>query len=153
MSMILGSSLRELQNLSRGVAVIKVGATTETELEDRKLCIEDAKNATFAAKKERIVLGDGAALVHLSTFVPVIKENLEDADERSGFNVITGKCEDLIDLGVIDHAKVIKCDLQNASFVAGMILTTQAFVVEKTKAKAAAAAAQPGLTVYVIPQI
>ncbi|CAI0452879.1 unnamed protein product [Linum tenue] len=55
-----------IAKLSGGVAVIKVGAATETELEDRKLRIEDAKNATFAAIEEGIVPGGGAALVHLS---------------------------------------------------------------------------------------
>ncbi|CAK9171409.1 unnamed protein product [Ilex paraguariensis] len=54
-----------IAKLSGGVAVIKVGAATETELEDRKLRIEDAKNATFAAIEEGIVPGGGAALVHL----------------------------------------------------------------------------------------
>ncbi|KAF9608693.1 hypothetical protein IFM89_010825 [Coptis chinensis] len=73
-----------IAKLSGGVAVIKVGAATETELEDRKLQIEDAKNATFAAIEEGIVPGGGAALVHLSMFVPAIKEKLDDADERLG---------------------------------------------------------------------
>ncbi|KNA24233.1 hypothetical protein SOVF_017440, partial [Spinacia oleracea] len=53
--------------LSGGIAAIKVGAVaaaTETELEDRKLRIEDTKNATFAAIEEGIVPGGGAALVH-----------------------------------------------------------------------------------------
>ncbi|KAJ0259027.1 hypothetical protein HA466_0077200 [Hirschfeldia incana] len=71
-----------IAKLSGGVAVIKVGAATETELEDRKLRIEDAKNATFAAIEESIVPGGGATLVHLSTVIPSIKEKLEDADER-----------------------------------------------------------------------
>ncbi|KAM1556725.1 hypothetical protein ACFX10_040224 [Malus domestica] len=62
-----------IAKLSGGVAVIKVGAATETELEDHKLRIEDAKNATFAAIEEGIVPGDGAALVHLSAYVPAIK--------------------------------------------------------------------------------
>ena len=54
-----------IAKLAGGVAVIKVGAATETELEDRKLRIEDAKNATFAAVEEGIVPGGGAALLHL----------------------------------------------------------------------------------------
>jgi chaperonin GroEL (HSP60 family) len=68
--------------------VIKVGAATETELEDRKLRVEDAKNATFAAIEEGIVPGGGAAYVHLSTLVPAIKEKLEDPDERLGADII-----------------------------------------------------------------
>ena len=77
-----------IAKLSGGVAVIKVGAATETELEDCKLRIEDAKNATFAAIEEGIVPGGGAALVHLSTFVPEIKDKLDDADERLGADII-----------------------------------------------------------------
>eukprot|EP00955_Chlamydomonas_euryale_P081341 363564-Chlamydomonas_euryale.AAC.10 len=49
----------------------------QTELEDRKLRIEDAKNATFAALEEGIVPGGGAALVHLSELVPAFRDTLE----------------------------------------------------------------------------
>ncbi|KAK6142007.1 hypothetical protein DH2020_016223 [Rehmannia glutinosa] len=77
-----------IAKLSGGVAVIKVGAATETELEDRKLRIEDAKNATFAAIEEGIVPGGGAALVHLSAYVPAIKDKLEDAEEQLGADII-----------------------------------------------------------------
>ena len=65
-----------IAKLAGGVAVIKVGAATETELEDRKLRIEDAKNATFAAVEEGIVPGGGAALLHLSELVPAFKATL-----------------------------------------------------------------------------
>ncbi|XP_050235405.1 ruBisCO large subunit-binding protein subunit alpha [Mercurialis annua] len=174
-----------IAKLSGGVAVIKVGAATETELEDRKLRIEDAKNATFAAIEEGIVPGGGAALVHLSTYVPAIKETIEDADERLGadivqkalvapasliaqnagiegevvvekvrareweigYNAMTDKYENLVEAGVIDPAKVTRCALQNAASVAGMVLTTQAIVVEKPKPKAPAAAPPQGLMV------
>lgn len=77
-----------IAKLSGGVAVIKVGGATEAELEDRKLRIEDAKNATFAALEEGIVPGGGAAYVHLSTLVPAIKDKIEDADERLGADII-----------------------------------------------------------------
>jgi chaperonin GroL len=174
-----------IAKLSGGVAVIKVGAATETELEDRKLRIEDAKNATFAAIEEGIVPGGGTALVHLSAYVPAIKEKLEDADERLGadivqkalvapasliaqnagiegevvvekikngewevgYNAMTDKYENLVESGVIDPAKVTRCALQNAASVAGMVLTTQAIVVEKAKPKAAVPGAPQGLTV------
>ncbi|XP_073270239.1 ruBisCO large subunit-binding protein subunit alpha isoform X1 [Primulina huaijiensis] len=178
-----------IAKLSGGVAVIKVGAATETELEDRKLRIEDAKNATFAAIEEGIVPGGGAALVHLSTVVPTIKEKIEDADERLGadiiqkalvapasliaqnagvegevvveklkssdwefgYNAMTDTYENLVEAGVIDPAKVTRCALQNAASVAGMVLTTQAIVVEKPKPKmplAAAAGGPPGMGSY-----
>ncbi|CAK9158522.1 unnamed protein product [Ilex paraguariensis] len=174
-----------IAKLSGGVAVIKVGAATETELEDRKLRIEDAKNATFAAIEEGIVPGGGAALVHLSTHVPAIKDKLEDADERLGadivqkalvaptsliaqnagiegevvverlkdsdweigYNAMTDKYENLVEAGVIDPAKVTRCALQNAASVAGMVLTTQAIVVEKPKPKTPVVAPPQGLTV------
>ncbi|CAI0452871.1 unnamed protein product [Linum tenue] len=174
-----------IAKLSGGVAVIKVGAATETELEDRKLRIEDAKNATFAAIEEGIVPGGGAALVHLSTLVPAIKEKLEDADERLGadiiqkalvapasliaqnagvegevvvekvkesewevgYNAMTDTYENLVEAGVIDPAKVTRCALQNSASVAGMVLTTQAIVVDKPKPKSPAAAAPQGMTV------
>jgi len=174
-----------IAKLSGGVAVIKVGAATETELEDRKLRVEDAKNATFAAIEEGIVPGGGAALVHLSAFVPAIKETLSDADERLGadivqkalvspaaliaqnagvegevvvekiresewevgYNAMIDKYENLVESGVIDPAKVTRCALQNAASVAGMVLTTQAIVVEKPKPKAPMAAPPQGLTV------
>ncbi|KAE8710884.1 RuBisCO large subunit-binding protein subunit alpha [Hibiscus syriacus] len=167
-----------IAKLSGGVAVIKVGAATETELEDRKLRIEDAKNATFAAIEEGIVPGGGAALVHLSTCVPAIKDKLEEADERIGadivqkaivapasliaqnagmegevvvekvknseweigYNAMTDTYENLLEAGVIDPAKVTRCALQNSASVAGMVLTTQAIVVEKPKPKAPVAA-------------
>lgn len=77
-----------IAKLSGGVAVIKVGAATETELEDRKLRIEDAKNATFAAIEEGIVPGGGAALVHLSMYVPALKQKLVDADEQLGADIV-----------------------------------------------------------------
>ncbi|KAL9416268.1 hypothetical protein AB3S75_039458 [Citrus x aurantiifolia] len=174
-----------IAKLSGGVAVIKVGAATETELEDRKLRIEDAKNATFAAIEEGIVPGGGAALVHLSDHVPAIKDKLEDADEllgadivqkalvapasliahnagvegevvvekvkdsewTTGYNAMTDKYENMLQAGVIDPAKVTRCALQNAASVAGMVLTTQAIVVEKPKPKTPVAAPPQGLMV------
>ena len=77
-----------IAKLSGGVAVIKVGAATETELEDPKLRIEDAKNATFAAIEEGIVPGGGAAMAHLSALVPAIKEGLTDPEEKIGADIV-----------------------------------------------------------------
>jgi chaperonin GroL len=77
-----------IAKLAGGVAVIKVGAATEVELEDRKLRVEDAKNATFAAVEEGIVPGGGAALLHLSEYVPEFKETLTDPEERLGADII-----------------------------------------------------------------
>ena len=66
----------------RCVYILQVGAATEVELEDRKLRIEDAKNATFAAVEEGIVPGGGAALLHLSEFLTEFRDTLSDG-ERS----------------------------------------------------------------------
>ena len=76
-----------IAKLSGGVAVIKVGAATEAELEDRKLRIEDAKNATFAAVEEGVVPGGGAALVHLSALLTEFKKTLVD-EELLGADIV-----------------------------------------------------------------
>ena len=68
--------------------LLQVGAATEAELEDRKLRVEDAKNATFAAVEEGIVPGGGAALLHLSELVPEFRDSLDDADERAGADIV-----------------------------------------------------------------
>jgi len=74
-----------LAKLSGGVAVIKVGAATETELKERKLRIEDALNSTRAAVEEGIVPGGGTALVQVISEV----EKLEaTGDEQTGINII-----------------------------------------------------------------
>jgi len=73
-----------IAKLSGGVAIIKVGASTETELEDRKLRIEDAKNATFAAVEEGIVPGGGAAFAHLAVEVQAIADAMADPEEQLG---------------------------------------------------------------------
>ncbi|XP_034887745.1 chaperonin 60 subunit alpha 2, chloroplastic isoform X2 [Populus alba] len=77
-----------IAKLSGGVAVIKVGAHTETELVDRKLRIEDAKNATFAAMDEGIVPGGGAAYVHLSEQISSIKNSMKDENEKIGADIV-----------------------------------------------------------------
>lgn len=160
-----------IAKLSGGVAVIKVGAATEAELEDRKLRIEDAKNATFAAVEEGIVPGGGAALLHLSELVPAFRATLTNEEEKYGadivmkslrapcrliaenagvegevivqkllgqpfqigYNAMDDKIENLLDSGVIDPAKVTRNGLQNACSIAGIMLTTQAVMVEKSK--------------------
>ena len=66
---------------------LQVGAATEVELEDRKLRIEDAKNATFAAVEEGIVPGGGAALLHLSEFLGEFRDTLTDGERFCGTDV------------------------------------------------------------------
>lgn len=80
-----------LAKLSGGVAVIKVGAATETELKEMKLRIEDALNATRAAVEEGIVAGGGTALVNV---IPVVA-NLElTGDEATGRNIVLRALEE-----------------------------------------------------------
>ncbi|GLJ16239.1 hypothetical protein SUGI_0272680 [Cryptomeria japonica] len=173
-----------IAKLSGGVAVIKVGASTEAELEDRKLKIEDAKNATFAAIEEGIVPGGGAAYVHLSSYVPFIKESIDSPEERlgadivqkallapakliannagvegeivvekilsssweMGYNSMTNVYENLVGTGVVDPTKVVRCALENAASVAGMVLTTQAIVVDKIRKPEPKVPHVPGIT-------
>merc|ERR1711977_704217 len=71
-----------IAKLAGGVAVIKVGGFTEAEIEDRKLRIEDAKNATFAAIEEGVVPGGGTALLHLSELLPKFRKTLDDEEEK-----------------------------------------------------------------------
>ncbi|HHP7230629.1 MAG TPA: chaperonin GroEL [Xenococcaceae cyanobacterium] len=158
-----------IAKLAGGVAVIKVGAATETELKDRKLRIEDALNATKAAVDEGIVAGGGTTLIHLAKKVlefkaqltnaeeqvaadifakalerplrqladnagvegTVIVEKVKESDLNIGYNALTGEFQDMIAAGIIDPAKVVRSAVQNAASIAGMVLTTEALVVEK----------------------
>ncbi|WKT81982.1 chaperonin GroEL [Thermosynechococcus sp. PP45] len=166
-----------IAKLVGGVAVIKVGAATETELKDRKLRFEDALNATQAAVAEGIVPGGGVTLLHLASRIDallphlsaeeqtgarivatalaapvaqiadnagvegaVVVENVRAGDLNYGFNAATGTYEDLVSAGIIDPAKVVRSALQNAGSIAGMVLTTEALVVEKPEPKPAAPA-------------
>ena len=78
---------KRLAKLSNGVALIKVGATTESELKEKKLRIEDALNATKAAVKEGIVIGGGASLINI---YKEIKDELTSdvVDVQRGMNVV-----------------------------------------------------------------
>jgi chaperonin GroEL len=165
-----------IAKLAGGVAVIKVGAATETELKERKLRIEDALNATKAAVDEGIVPGGGTVLIHLAQKIEAFKATLTDSEQKIGadivakaleapvrqlannagaegsvvvekvketefnigYNALTGKFEDLIAAGIIDPAKVVRSALQNAGSIAGMVLTTEALVVEKPEPAAPA---------------
>lgn len=75
-----------LAKLAGGVAVIKVGAVTETEMKEKKLRIEDALNSTRAAVEEGIVAGGGVALIHAIQAVEDVKTN--SSDEMTGVNIV-----------------------------------------------------------------
>ncbi|BFH64974.1 chaperonin GroEL [Paenibacillus azoreducens] len=82
-----------LAKLAGGVAVIKVGAATETELKERKLRIEDALNATRAAVEEGIVSGGGTALVNVYNAVAAVDVQ---GDEKTGVNIVLRALEEPI---------------------------------------------------------
>ncbi|MFM7447830.1 MAG: chaperonin GroEL [Leptolyngbyaceae cyanobacterium] len=170
-----------LAKLSGGVAVVKVGAATETELKDRKLRLEDAINATKAAVEEGIVPGGGTTLAHLAPELEawakanlvheeltgalivaralaaplkriaenagqngaVIAERVKEKTFNVGYDATTGEFVDLFEAGVVDPAKVTRSAVQNAASIAGMVLTTEAIVVDKPEPKDSVASA-PG---------
>ena len=105
-----------LAKLAGGVAVIKVGAATETELKEKKLRIEDALNATRAAVEEGYVAGGGTALIKSLS----VLDNIEcaDADEQTGVNIIR---------------KALEAPVKQIAYNAGV---EGAIVVERVKADA-----------------
>jgi chaperonin GroEL len=80
-----------LAKLAGGVAVIKVGAATETEMKEKKARVEDALHATRAAVEEGIVPGGGVALVRASKILSTLKG---EGDEQIGINIIRRACEE-----------------------------------------------------------
>ena len=81
-----------LAKLAGGVAVLKVGAATETEMKEKKLRIEDALNATRAAVEEGIVAGGGTAYVNVIDEVAKLAETVE-GDEKTGVNIVVRALE------------------------------------------------------------
>jgi len=159
-----------LAKLAGGVAVIRVGGSTEVEVKEKKDRVDDALNATRAAADEGIVPGGGTALLKASKALagvtgdnddqtagiaivrralqsPIrqIAENagvegsivvgkiLENNSSSFGFNAQTEQYVDLVVDGVIDPAKVVRTALQNAASVAGLLITTEAAIVEAPK--------------------
>ncbi len=128
-----------LAKLSGGVAVIKVGAATETEMKDKKLRIEDALNATKAAVEEGIVPGGGIAYINviddvaklidtaegdektgIRLVVRALEEPLRQIAENAGFegSVVVDKVKSANKLGYgFDAAKEIYCDMVDAGIV------------------------------------
>ncbi|MCQ2463658.1 MAG: chaperonin GroEL [Clostridia bacterium] len=83
-----------LAKLAGGVAVIKVGAATETEMKEKKLRIEDALAATKAAVEEGSVAGGGVALLNAIPAVSALLEKTEDADEKTGVRIVLKALEE-----------------------------------------------------------
>jgi len=154
-----------LAKLVGGVAVIKVGAATETEMKEKKARVEDAMHATKAAVEEGIVAGGGVALIRASAALEKLKlpgdqqigvnivaraieeplrwiaanggqegsivvQKVKEGKGDFGYNAQTEKYEDLVQAGVIDPTKVVRCALQHASSIASLLLTTEALISE-----------------------
>ena len=155
-----------LAKLAGGVAVINVGAATESEMKEKKARVEDALHATRAAVEEGIVPGGGVALIRCIPAIEAVKGANDDeqigvsivqraveaplrtlaangGEEGSvivqevrkrkgneGYNVATGQYVDLVKAGVVDPKKVTRSALQNASSIAGLLLTTECLITE-----------------------
>ena len=169
-----------LAKLAGGVAVIKVGGSTEIEVKERKDRVEDAMHATRAAVQEGVVPGGGSAFLYAYkaldsvtvanhdqqvgvdivkkalTFptrqicdnagvdgVVVVGKMLESDNTSWGFDAQNGEYTDLVQSGIIDPAKIVRCAVQDAASVAGLLITTEAMVAEEP-VDAAAAPAMPG---------
>jgi chaperonin GroEL len=164
-----------LAKLAGGVAVVRAGAATESEMKELKARIEDAHHATRAAIEEGIVPGGGVALLRAQkaidklkleddykTGAEIVRAALEaplrliaqnagvegavalgkvrEGTGSFGYNAEAGEYVDLVSKGIIDPTKVVRVALQNASSIAGLLLTTEAVVTElpppKSKKKA-----------------
>ena len=162
-----------LAKLAGGVAVIHVGAATETEMKEKKMRVEDALHATRAAVEEGIVPGGGTALIRAQKALDGLKlkgdeatgadivrraieaplrtlaanagvegalivEHVKNGKGNEGYNVATGKFEDLVLSGVVDPTKVTRSALQNAASISGLLLTTECLITELPEKKEAA---------------
>ena len=167
------------------MALIKVGAATETEMKEKKARVEDAMHATKAAVEEGIVPGGGVALLRASKVLKrlqkderlgddvrigvgivgraveepmrwiaqnagqegsIIVNKVKELEGAQGYNAAKDKYENLVNAGVIDPTKVVRYALQNASSIAGLMLTTEALVAElpEKEDKKAVGGAPPG---------
>jgi chaperonin GroEL len=171
-----------LAKLAGGVAVLRVGGSTEVEVKEKKDRVDDALNATRAAADEGIVPGGGVALLQASKKLidlkganadqnagiaivrralqaPIrqISENsgvegsivvgkvMDSNDASFGFNAQTEEYGDLVQMGVIDPAKVVRSALKSAASVAGIMITTEAAIADAPKKGGAGAPDMGGM--------
>jgi len=169
-----------LAKLVGGVAVINVGAATETEMKEKKARVEDSLNATKAAVEEGIIPGGGVAFLRclekleeitlegerqfgVNIVKKILEEPLRWIANNAGFDgsIVIDKVknnkgnfgfdaakeiyiEDMMAAGIIDPTKVARTALQNASSVAGLLLTTDCMIAEKPKEKGQMPMMPPG---------
>lgn len=169
--------------LAGGVAVIKVGASTEIEMKEKKARVEDALHSTRAAVEEGVVPGGGVALIRALQKVQALKlkgdnedqdvgialllravtmplrQIVENAGEEPsvvlekvragkgnfGFNAATGEYGDMIEMGILDPAKVTRTAIQAAGSVAGLMITTECMIAEKPQENAGAGGGMPDM--------
>jgi chaperonin GroEL len=172
-----------LAKMVGGVALIKVGAATETELKEKKARVEDAMHATKAAVEEGIVPGGGVALLRSKSALDkleleddrqigvniikraveeplrqiadnagfegsVIVEKVKELEKDFGFNALTEEYGDLVKGGVLDPTKVVRTALQNASSIAGLLLTTEGLISDIPEEKPEMPPMPPGGGMY-----
>jgi chaperonin GroEL len=152
---------KRIAKLTGGIAVIHVGAATETEMKEKMDRFDDSVRAVKSAIAEGYIAGAGTAYLRIrsgnkivdSALDMILKqichnvglpprewwefwrkkgifEQVRDAAGNVGYNAKTGKAEDLIEAGVIDPVKVLRCALQNAASSATMMLTTECSIVD-----------------------
>ncbi len=165
-----------LAKLAGGVAVIRVGGSTEVEVKEKKDRVDDAMHATKAAVEEGIVPGGGVALLRAKAAIGKLSD--ENADIQAGINIVLRALEapirqiaenagvegsivvgkiaenksqtygfdaqteqyvDMMSAGIVDPAKVVRVALQDATSIAGLMITTEAMVAETPKKKEAPA--------------
>jgi chaperonin GroEL len=160
-----------LARLSGGVAVIHVGAVTETEMKEKKDRIEDALHATRAAVAEGIVAGGGVTLLRAQSVVDklslendeklgalIVRRALEEplrvishnagydssvivnavkneGNVNMGFDARNNVYVNMLEVGIIDPAKVVRSALEHAASIAGLLLTCECIVVEDPESK------------------
>tara|TARA_R100001463_G_scaffold26513_4_gene62055 strand:- start:1423 stop:2967 length:1545 start_codon:yes stop_codon:yes gene_type:complete len=143
---------KRIANLKSKLSIVKVGANSEIELNEKLDRVEDAICATRAAVKEGIVAGGGIALLNASMHLEPesigeevlykairkpyelilknagVKEYVDPDEDNRGLNVVTGKTVDMVKAGIIDPLLVTKSALKNAASVATTILSTDCVI-------------------------
>lgn len=162
-----------LARLAGGVAVIKIGGSSEIEVKEKKDRVDDALAATRAAVEEGIIAGGGIALLRSISALDnlsadnddqkaginiirkaleapirqicanagvdgavIVGKIIENSDANFGYDAAKGEYTDMLKSGIIDPTKVVRCALQDASSVSGLLLTTETMIAEAPEKEA-----------------
>ena len=153
-----------LAKLAGGVAIIRVGAATESEMKEKKLRIEDALNATRAAVEKLLKTTEGDEKTGVQIVARALTEPMRQISANAGidgsvvlekvknsrkvgygFNALNETYCDMIASGIVDPTKVTRSALENAASVAGVLLTTESLVTDKPEPPAPVAPAAPDM--------